>query len=296
MICANKIIKKLYGFSKNTKHIAEWCGLLNVPYNIERRGAKTFVYIDEFDSVILADFILLPKQQKYEYTCGLKYGVNNVSCLETVKLKKEKTTFKHYGVLNPFQSNEIKEKLRETNRQKYGYKSAMQNPDIKQKVRDFYLKNFGVINNSCLPEEKEQRRKGMIRLNLSGGMLSKKYIYDGVSFDSAAEVYYYIYNKKILHNDIQRGKNFEYFVNGIRHIYECDFLVNGENIEIKGEHLINEGGELVDFYGGKEVLKEKTQCLRNNNVKIILDKDLKEVTAEVDEMFPGVVKSSRRGK
>lgn len=172
----------------------------------------------------------------------------------------------------------------------------MQNPDIKQKVRDFYLKNFGVINNSCLPEEKEQRRKGMIRLNLSSRMLSKKYIYDGVSFDSAAEVYYYIYNKKILHNDIQRGKNFEYFVNGIRHIYECDFLVNGENIEIKGEHLINEGGELVDFYGSKEVLKEKTQCLRNNNVKIILDKDLKEVTAEVDEMFPGVVKSSRRGK
>ena len=59
-------------------------------------------------------------------------------------------------------------------------------------------------------------------------------------------------------------------VNEETHYYFPDFKVNNEYIELKGSHLIDENMNLI-HPKTKEILKEKTQCLKDNNVKIIVD-------------------------
>lgn len=49
-----------------------------------------------------------------------KYGVDNVSKNEKIKIKKEKTTQEHYGVLNPFKSDDIKQKISKKIQSEYG--------------------------------------------------------------------------------------------------------------------------------------------------------------------------------
>lgn len=272
MIRAGFIVLKVLGFKKNSKMIGNICKTLDIPCQIEKRGRKTHVLIDELDTVLLADFLLLSQDQKCEYTCLKKYGVSNVSKLQTIKDKKEKTTAEHYGVKNPFQSPEIKEKIRETNLQNLGVEYPMQSPEVRRKSVEFYMKKYGVANNSCLPEQRELRRRKMTELNAAGVTLPKRYLFDGMRFDSSWEVIYYYYQKYFLGNDIQRGKVFRYFKDGEEHSYRCDFLVNSENVEIKGDQFIRDG-VLYNPYSG-ETLEEKTRCMKENRVKVVTGKDI----------------------
>lgn len=98
-----------------------------------------------------------------------KYGVDNVSKLDSVKkkisernkseevrLKREKTCLDRYGATNPSKSPEIKEKLsrimktdeylrgrEQTCLEKYGYTTPMLNPDILKKRRDTCMIKYG---------------------------------------------------------------------------------------------------------------------------------------------------------
>lgn len=272
MIRANPIVTKILGFNKNSHMIGNICKILDVPYQIERRGKKAYILIDEFDTVLLADFLLLSKNQRCEYTCLKKYGVSNVSKLQAIKDKKEKTTAEHYGVKNPFQSPEVKEKIKETNLQNLGVEYPMQSPEVRRKSVEFYMKKYGVANSSCLPEQRELRRRKMIELNTAGVTLPKRCLFGGMHFDSTWEVIYYYYQKYFLGNDIQRGRVFHYFKDGEEHSYRCDFLVNGENVEAKGDQFIRDGF-LYNPYSG-ENLEEKTRCMKENRVKVITGKDI----------------------
>jgi hypothetical protein len=56
-------------------------------------------------------------------------------------------------------------------------------------------------------------------------------------------------------------------------LYEPDFLINGQLIEIKGDHFFNEKGELINPYNNKLMI-EKQNCMIKNNVKILKKNDL----------------------
>lgn len=84
------------------------------------------------------------KKYKIQETAQLKYGVNTVFKLQSVKDKISNTNIKRYGVENPFASNEIKAKIVETNIKKYGVPSPLQNKEILQKISDTCLKKYGV--------------------------------------------------------------------------------------------------------------------------------------------------------
>lgn len=143
-------------------------------------------------------------REKTKKTCLQKYGVEHYSKADVVKEKKRKTCNKHYGVDSPFQSEVVVEKCRQNNRIKYGYDFPSQSPEFHSKSR-------------------------------------KKYVYDGLQFDSSDELYFYIYHKEILKDDVQPGNHFEYYFNNHKMIYYCDFLVQGENVEIKGNQYIKDG-------------------------------------------------------
>ena len=88
---------------------------------------------------------------------------------------------------------------------------------------------------------------------------------------------------------------FIYYVNGKKARYFCDFLVNGENIEIKGRHLIDTKTMILHTYLNKTPLLEKTQCLKDNNVRIIIDNDeeMIRISKLVEETFPHLVASCK---
>ena len=44
-----------------------------------------------------------------------KFGVENVSQSENIKIKKEKTIFEHFGVSNPLESDIVKQKIKKLN-------------------------------------------------------------------------------------------------------------------------------------------------------------------------------------
>ena len=96
-------------------------------------------------------------------------------------------------------------------------------------------------------------------------------------------------------DDITRGKTFRYYINDVPHDYECDFLVNGENIEIKGRHLIDRETMILQSFPEKIPQYEKTQCLRDNNVRIIMDndKEIIKISEIVESTFPHLVESCR---
>lgn len=77
-----------------------------------------------------------------------KYGVDNISKLESIKEKKRSTTMAHFNVAHPSQSAEIKESCKSTNLDRYGVPYAMQSPAIKDKA----LKSKLEKNNGSFPK------------------------------------------------------------------------------------------------------------------------------------------------
>lgn len=234
--------------------------------------------------------------EKSKKTCMEKYGVDNASKSKVVTDKIKKTFLEKYGCENCFQNEQIKLKSRQTNIKKYGVPYVMQSAIVKKQSQQTNLKKYGSV---CTLHGKNDERTRQIFIDKYGVenpfQLQGKYKYLGILFDSATELSYYIYHHDILKDDITRGKTFEYECDGSIHKYLCDFFVNGENVEIKGQHLINENLELIDFFGDGHVLKEKTQCMRNNNVKIIVsDSDeMKRIIKIVNDKFPSLVNSCK---
>jgi len=99
------------------------------------------------------------KNEKSKITCISKYGVDNVSKLDTIKKQKEETCIKNYGVSNPSHSKEIIEKIQTTFQEKYGVKHALQNKDFINKMFNTMISKYGVKyalhDNQFLEKSKE---------------------------------------------------------------------------------------------------------------------------------------------
>jgi hypothetical protein len=84
--------------------------------------------------------------EKAKITNLIKYDVDNPSKSEFIKYKKRITTQINWGVDNPFQSSEIKEKIKVTNIEKYGFYHPAISDEIKNKIRKTNLKKYGSNN------------------------------------------------------------------------------------------------------------------------------------------------------
>ena len=79
---------------------------------------------------------------KSSRTIKQKYGVSNISQLDSIKSKKKETMIKNYGSLENAYKYRI-EKTEHTNLEKYGVKNASQNNEIRQKIKSTNLKKYG---------------------------------------------------------------------------------------------------------------------------------------------------------
>lgn len=80
-----------------------------------------------------------------------------------------------------------------------------------------------------------------------------------------------------------------------RNSKDIEKLLNGENVEIKGRHLIDTKTMILHTYLDEIPLLEKTQCLKDNNVRIIIDndKEMIRISKLVEKQFPHLVESCR---
>ena len=181
----------------------------------------------------------------------------------TNREKCHQTTLDRYGVDYIFQLPGTKEKIKQTNLQKYGVEHNWQREDVKEKIKQTCLKKYGVTNYVKNPELRK--------------LCQKRYTYHDISFDSSAELAYYIWLTE--HNiqfEYQPNIQFEYYVNNKIHIYEPDFKVENEYIEIKGLQFFEDKnglGKMINPYDRTqdELYEAKHQCMLKNHVKIITD-------------------------
>ena len=231
-------------------------------------------------------------KQHYEDISIQRYGTKNPAQSEVVKEKMYATNLKRLGAKMPASVPRIREKQNRTkiarygdknynNRQKakgtmlkeYGVESAMQSKELVDKFRNNCFKKNGVYSYFQVPEIFKKSKA--------------KYFYDGKYFHSSFEIAFYIWLRDNKRNFEYSPKiSFKYEYKGIVHKYFPDFIVDGELIEIKGEHFFKEDGTMHNPWKNKkwteeqkkesdELYEAKHQCMLRNGIRILKTKDLK---------------------
>ena len=171
-----------------------------------------------------------------------------------------KTNMERYGVPNTMQNKDIRNKAEETNLIKYGYRNSSSNPQVIDKIKESWSK-----------KSKEEIAEIMKKH-------FHKWLFDGILFDSKWEIYYYFYLKN--HNiNFEMQVPFDYEFEDKKCVYFCDFhlIDTDEYVEIKGNHMVDEQGNLIEIYDNDDQNKLdcKLKCMKEHNVKIISKKEIK---------------------
>lgn len=143
---------------------------------------KTFRNVIELSGCYCSECTKIHRYAKVKKTCLDKYGVSNVSQLDSIKEKKEQTSMdnfgvkyalqlpefrenskkvclERYGVENSMQSDVVKEKSKKTSIERYGVEYPMMNNDIKEKIKKTCNEKYGTDSPLQNDKIKEQIKK-----------------------------------------------------------------------------------------------------------------------------------------
>ncbi len=101
-------------------------------------------------------------KDKVKNTIQEKYGCDNVFQMGEVKEKSKLTNLKKYGVEYPTQNKVIREKCIITTIMNYGVKSPLQNSEILSKTQETNMKKYGVENVSSVSEFRRKAEDTML--------------------------------------------------------------------------------------------------------------------------------------
>jgi DNA-directed RNA polymerase subunit RPC12/RpoP len=225
-------------------------------------------------------------RKKARETCIVKYGVDSPMKMKEVQQKQKETLIQKYGVPVPLQNEKIKEKMKRTNIKRYGVDNVAKSEEIKKKSRETCRERYGVDHALSCPEIIEKGKNTSLKKygKPNNGFLAKpkSYLYEGQVFDSSWELAYWIW---CIDNGISIERNHQSFKRDDGGLLYPDFIVNGELIEIKGEHLKKKEEWLI-----------KLKCYQDNNIKILSWVDVKPMVRYIEEKYgKGYLKSWRRG-
>ena len=237
------------------------------------------------------------RQEKYKKTCLEKYGVDCAFKSKDVSEKIKSTFSKKYGdgITNPSQVKEIRDKVKATFLEKYGNEEYLGTKDCLDKTKQTSIEKYGTESpnsSELVKKHKEEsclekygvtnpNKLSSIQEKISKTCLEKygrrwnvyKYYYDDKRFDSSWELKLYLYLKDKNINFVFHPVEYitEYFIDGVKHVYEPDFLIEDKLYEIKGSHFFDKNGELIDVYNDKHFLFEKQQCMEKLGVIILTE-------------------------
>lgn len=215
-----------------------------------------------------------------------RYGVENVAQSEEIKQKIKITCLDLYGVDNYAKTEECQKKMRQTNLERFGVEVSTKNPQIRAKAKQTCLERYGVESTSGLPDVLAKTRQTC--LNKFGAThysktfefhnrIRKRYIYKEEAFDSLPELAIWVY---CLDHNIEIKRNpccLEYIFENKTHQYFPDFEIEGQLVEIKGDHFFKKDGTMQNpFDGSQDALYEaKHQCGIQNGVQFWRKADYK---------------------
>lgn len=220
-------------------------------HNIEAYGAANVVQSEHF------------KKKRLE-TCQKNFGVDYPMQSSEVQKKSRTTCLKAYGHEYALQDESIREKGKITSIQWYGTEYPAQSKPVKERAQKAFQDKYGVDAPAQCPQI---RRKQQLRCR-----------YDGIGFDSVHEIAYYIY--LVDHRvdfEYQPDASFKYEYGGKAHLYMPDFKVDGQFVEIKGDHFFKEDGTMCNPYDHTQdgLYEAKHKCMLENDVKIIKTSQMK---------------------
>ena len=226
---------------------------------IERYGS-----IDEYNTKM---------NKTREETCINKYGSSSLFNSDYFKNKSKETFISKYGVENCQQIKEVKEKTKKKKIELYG--SAHSNP---KKAKETCMQRYGFESFAQTP-------------NFSR-IIKSRYSYKNNYFDSSWELAYYIYLEDNNISFIYKPDGLSYKDQiGKIHIYHPDFYAFNRYIEIKGNHLINEKGEIYCCYKNKDqeaknlLSKYKQECMIKNNVEILSKNEITPILLYISKKY-----------
>lgn len=112
----------------------------------------------------MLDAEIVEKRNKKSIETNLKrFGVDNISKLESNKEKIKNTSLKKWGVENFSQTSEWREKVIEKNNQKYGCDWYMNHPDFFEKSKKTNIDKIGVDHHTKTNEYKEKIKKNNLQ-------------------------------------------------------------------------------------------------------------------------------------
>ena len=212
------------------------------------------------------------------------YGIDNIfKDKEYIKQK----CFEKFGRDNFFKGEEGKQAAEEGMLKKYGVKRALQKEEFKEKLKQTSLERYGVENYGILEEHTEKMKNTNFQKFGTYHAPSHNYKFDELSFDSSWELAFYIYCRDF-DIQIEREVALEYYYKGKRRHYMADFRIRGsEYIEIKGGHFLDDANNLRGVFGefDEGLVEAKNKCMKENNVRIISDKEIKPYLKYVKEKY-----------
>lgn len=232
---------------------------------IRKKVAETNIKKYGYDNVFKSPEV----QKRIQTTTFDKYGYKSYTQTPEYKIRVKETNIRKYGVPFYTQTKECWDKIKATNREKYGVDFSFQNKEISDKWKEKFKEKYGVENPSQVEEFQNKK--------------TRKYLYKNLFFDSSWELAFFVFNEdkdieyhpgKILYKDLE----------GKTHPYYPDFKINNRLFEIKGSHMMDNQGNLIDFYGkGKNqaLFEAKQKCMEENNVIVISKKEIKPMIKEI---------------
>lgn len=222
-----------------------------------------------------------------------KFGVDHFSKNKEVREKITNSTIERYGGIG-FAAPDLLDKQRQTMIDKYNAYHNMVVPELKEKFFAQILDKYGGIGNGSKEILQKQQSTmvavyGVTHLTQSAEYYAKwkkKYLYNGIYFDSLPEIDYYIKLTDAKANfEYHPNVKFEYQYDGKTHYYFPDFSVDGELIELKGPHFFttkdidSPDAHMINPYNRQldGIADAKFKCMRLNNVKIIITTPLKKL-------------------
>lgn len=217
--------------------------------------------------------------ERQKSTTMEKYGVENISQLSEVKLKKKATCLKNYNVDVPFRSDDIKDRIKQTNLEKYGHPCPLQNKFIKAKSLKTCLEKYGVENVFQSDEIKEKIKLKLIeKYGVDHPMRCENIFYkqmkssfrikefEGVFYQGTYELDFLTLSN-LLNLELEKGPKINY----LERIYYPDFFLKEKNliIEIKSTYTFQKEFENNQY--------KKQACIDlGYNFLFIVDKDYTE--------------------
>lgn len=203
-----------------------------------------------------------------------RYGCKNVSQAKEIQEKKKKLSLEKFGTTTPLKNEKIKNKIRESLESHYGkdYSKVIN----KERIKTF-KKKYGVENPSQVKEFQSKK--------------STRYKYDGYNFRSSYELIFYLYCKELNLNVEYESISIPYKdYEGIIHYYYPDFIVDDQLIEIKGDHLLDDEGNLnSSIYDNSEKQKEidkcKQKCMEENKVVVLKKEDISKIKEKISNKY-----------